>query len=248
MNDLRKMLHDHRGTRQEGLVPSNFLMEPMAIIGCGAVGRQVALMLAAMGVEEITLHDFDRVGIENLAVQGFYEKDLGELKTDACKEIMLQINQDVEVHTVNEVAGIKTELQPIIFCCVDSMAGRRDIWGAWKKCSKSEGIFVDSRLGAGVLRVVSDVGGDAGGNQYLKSWYSDEDAEDLGCTARSTIYQANIVAGLVISQAVQAYRGALVPLDYLIDLNNLMLIEMPENLWTQSSMVDPVPSEPSQDT
>ena len=51
-----------RFQRQTDLVPLGGLAElEVTIIGVGAVGRQVAVQLAAMGVRHLQLIDFDRV-------------------------------------------------------------------------------------------------------------------------------------------------------------------------------------------
>lgn len=43
----------------------------MTVIGVGAVGRQVALQLAAMGVSRFQLFDFDIVEPTNINFQGY---------------------------------------------------------------------------------------------------------------------------------------------------------------------------------
>ena len=49
-----------RFARQLDLVPTERLaQEPVSIIGVGAIGRQVALQLAAVGVRQLQLIDFD---------------------------------------------------------------------------------------------------------------------------------------------------------------------------------------------
>ena len=45
---------------------------PIHIIGCGATGSWVALMLAKMGISNITCWDFDKVEEHNLPNQFFY--------------------------------------------------------------------------------------------------------------------------------------------------------------------------------
>ncbi len=50
---------DDRFSRQQELVPrQNFNALAITVIGVGAVGRQVALQLAAMGARRIQLVDF----------------------------------------------------------------------------------------------------------------------------------------------------------------------------------------------
>jgi tRNA A37 threonylcarbamoyladenosine dehydratase len=51
-----------RFTKQADLVPQDRLASIMAtVIGVGAIGRQVALQLAAIGARQIQLIDFDQV-------------------------------------------------------------------------------------------------------------------------------------------------------------------------------------------
>ena len=73
-----------RDIRQRELVPPERLGRCHAVVvGVGAVGRQVALQLAATGIPTMTLYDPDTVGVENLAVQGFWESDVDDPKVDA---------------------------------------------------------------------------------------------------------------------------------------------------------------------
>src|SRR5207302_1599999 len=73
-----------RDARQRGLVPPAALAACHAlVVGVGAVGRQAALQLAAVGVPRLTLLDDDVVGPENLAAQGYWEEDVGRAKVDA---------------------------------------------------------------------------------------------------------------------------------------------------------------------
>ena len=66
-----------RYSRQRDIVPPDRLEITRAtIIGVGAIGRQVALQLTAMGVAWLQLVDFDVVEIDNLASQGFLEENL----------------------------------------------------------------------------------------------------------------------------------------------------------------------------
>src|SRR5687768_8148398 len=54
------MVSTDRFVRQTGLVPRSALEElSVTVIGVGAIGRQVSLQLAALGVEHLTLVDFD---------------------------------------------------------------------------------------------------------------------------------------------------------------------------------------------
>jgi tRNA A37 threonylcarbamoyladenosine dehydratase len=60
-----------RFIRQRDLVPSDRLSDvTTTVIGVGAIGRQVALQLAAIGAPSIQLIDFDMVDATNVTAQG----------------------------------------------------------------------------------------------------------------------------------------------------------------------------------
>ena len=66
-----------RDVRQLDLVPPERLASCHAVvIGVGAIGRQVALQLAALGAPKLTLFDHDLVEPANLAPQGYLPEDL----------------------------------------------------------------------------------------------------------------------------------------------------------------------------
>ena len=66
-----------RNLRQRDIVPPDRLARCQAtVIGVGAIGRQVAIQLTAMGIPSLQLIDPDRVEPVNLACQGYLEGDL----------------------------------------------------------------------------------------------------------------------------------------------------------------------------
>lgn len=68
------------------------------IVGVGGLGSPVGLYLAAAGVGQIGLVDFDRVEVSNLQRQiAFTDSDLGRLKVEAAQERFRAINPGVEV-------------------------------------------------------------------------------------------------------------------------------------------------------
>lgn len=68
-----------RFVRQGDLVPRSRLQDVLVtVIGVGAIGRQVALQLAAMGATRLQLIDFDRVEATNVTTQGYFTSDIGQ--------------------------------------------------------------------------------------------------------------------------------------------------------------------------
>ena len=92
------MRDDERYSRQKDIVPPERIAACKAtVIGVGAIGRQVALQLTAMGIPRLQLVDHDRVETSNLASQGYLESDLGRPKVEATADLCRQINSDIDI-------------------------------------------------------------------------------------------------------------------------------------------------------
>lgn len=75
----------------------------LVLVGAGGLGAMSAPLLAAAGVGELTLVDFDTVDLSNLARQVFYrEQDLGQLKVTCLANFIQAQNSRVKIHTVTE--------------------------------------------------------------------------------------------------------------------------------------------------
>lgn len=98
------------------------------IIGCGSVGSTLAENLARSGVTKFTLWDFDYVEAHNIANQMFTQADIGRLKVEALKDIILRINPDAEPDIELQPKGWNGKiLSGYLFLCVDSIELRREI-------------------------------------------------------------------------------------------------------------------------
>ncbi|MCC7418911.1 MAG: ThiF family adenylyltransferase [Planctomycetaceae bacterium] len=90
-----------RFVRQADLVPRERLHDLTAtVLGVGAIGRQVALQLASVGLPRAQLIDFDVVDETNITTQGYGQHDLLQPKVEACRITMANIDPDVEVLTI----------------------------------------------------------------------------------------------------------------------------------------------------
>jgi sulfur-carrier protein adenylyltransferase/sulfurtransferase len=73
------------------------------LVGAGGLGAPTALYLAAAGVGEIGLVDFDEVDLSNLQRQVLYTTaDLGRPKLDAAKERLTALNPEVKIVPLSE--------------------------------------------------------------------------------------------------------------------------------------------------
>lgn len=73
----------------------------VALIGIGGLGCATAQYLVSSGVGKLTLCDYDTVTESNLSRQILYGPgDLGQLKTDAAKNTLLELNPETDLHSI----------------------------------------------------------------------------------------------------------------------------------------------------
>jgi sulfur carrier protein ThiS adenylyltransferase len=209
------------------------------IVGVGAIGSQVAKQLAHIGVEVIHIVDFDTVDVENLAVQGFTEADLGKKKVDAVSEACAAINSAVTIKSstskFRKVMIEKIEKTDddriVIISAVDKMDVRKNIWEAYAEKFKNvaNALFVDSRMGAETARILT-VRGTEEQPHYEKTLFNEGEGLQQSCTSKSTIYCANIAAGMIVGQFTKWLRGCYPDRDTLFGIFTNQLMYDAENL------------------
>jgi len=184
------------------------------VIGVGAIGRQVALQLAAIGVPWLQLIDFDIVEEANLAAQGFLETDLGRPKVETTADFCCRMNGELVIQIVGERFRRSMETGDVVFCCVDAIDARRLIWNAMRNRAR---FFADGRMSAKVLRVLVACD-EPGRRHYPGTLFTAEEAYAGSCTAKTTIYCANIAAGMMLSALTRWLRGLPVEPDVSLNL------------------------------
>ena len=207
---------NERYSRQADIVPREWLLATIpTVIGVGAIGRQVAIQLTAIGVKEMTIWDDDIVDLSNVATQGYFYGDIGRPKVDVMAEYLRYINPDITIHARKERFILDSEPTLEIFVCIDSISGRKIIWEASKD---SYVFYVDGRMAAESLRVLTNEI-DSGSEEHYESTLFDSGEAYVGaCTAKSTIYCANIAAGMMVSQFTKWLRDATFEKDIMLNI------------------------------
>lgn len=217
--------------RQADFVPRDKVTElHVGIIGVGAIGRQEALMLAAMGFENITLCDFDLVEDTNCTTQMYPWDGIGKPKVEVTAEDMVRINPDCKVNIINDRfrAGEKHhKTYDIVFFAVDQMNIRSLLYKFYSKnlASKNKqkyrrtGLLVDVRMKGEDGRLLCAYDDDSW-NYYGHTLFTDEEADEGRCTARATIYTAQTMSSLAVQQAAAYIRGSNLYKDRVFGIKN----------------------------
>lgn len=183
-------------TRQLDLIPVDVLGEQITIIGAGAIGSWVALSLAKMGFENIRVFDHDTIEIENMNCQFYPHAAIGQPKVKALFTLVKEFaNVEIEAIHGKYEGG---QFPGIVICAVDSMKARRLVWEEHKETAFGTKFIIDPRMGAeSALLYVMNPMDPKDVDDYENTLYTDEDAVQERCTAKATIYTANLLSGLV---------------------------------------------------
>lgn len=205
-----------RFIRQTDFVPNLSLEgKTVSVIGVGAIGRGVALMLAAIGVRRLQLVDFDGVTPTNVTTQGFLAEDVGKEKVHAMEEAIKAIDKDIEVDCIYDRFRPKYQTGEIVFLCVDNISSRTAIYLHLKD---KVNLIIDGRMLGEVWRVLT-IHDDASKAHYEKTLFPPEEAEQGRCTGHATIYSAYMPACWMVHQLTRYLRK--LPVDYDIECNML---------------------------
>ena len=208
-------------TRQRDLINLERLSQiRILMIGAGGIGSFAAHALAKMGVENLQVWDKDLLESHNIPNQNFNLDQVGKSKVEA-----LQHNIYEATHTnINAKYDFFTSdisYQPdIIISGVDSMVQRKLIYDGLKEETKSQPIYyLDARMSARAMSVFAlRFDNPKSMERYASSLYSDAEAEQERCTAKSIIhtpYACAYVLGTIVHAIINntpvygSYHGIL---------------------------------------
>jgi sulfur carrier protein ThiS adenylyltransferase len=204
-----------RFERQAELVPRERLLQEIAtVIGVGAIGRQVALQLAALGIPKIQLIDPDTVELTNVTTQAYLADDVGRAKVHAAADMCQQIEPMLDVEEIQDRFRPSLTIGTAVFCCVDSIAARAAIW---RNVERRALFWADGRMLGETVRVLIATT-DQGRGHYRETLFPEEEAQAGRCTSRSTIYAASLAAALMVHQFTRYLRKLPVDVDATFNL------------------------------
>ena len=189
---------DLKYIRQQDIIPSDLLNKRITLVGAGAVGGTTAFFLAKTGFKNLRIYDFDTVELHNLPNSIYRMSDLGKPKVTAIKEIIKEFD-GVDIQAINKKWD-RMSLEGVHICSVDSMKTRHQMWRTIKRRRSSIPLYIDGRMGAEVMRIYAiDPLKENQAKLYESTLCADNEVEVAPCTAKSTMYCASIIAGIIVS-------------------------------------------------
>ncbi|QHM95677.1 molybdopterin-synthase adenylyltransferase MoeB [Kosakonia sacchari] len=103
------------------------------VVGLGGLGCAATQYLAAAGIGQMTLLDFDTVALSNLQRQTLHsDADIGVAKVDSARESLLRINPNVHYTAINALlddTALLTQIaaHDLVLDCTDNVAIRNQL-------------------------------------------------------------------------------------------------------------------------
>jgi len=182
--------------RQYDIIPEKTLSTPVTVVGAGAIGSWVVLLLAKMGMTDITVYDHDKVAIENVNCQLYGREDVGVPKVFALTKIVQKLSAKIGLRVATEKWSPDPATKGIVICAVDSMEVRKQVFEEICKSHIFVEWFIDCRMGAEeALMYTVRPHNPKDAATYRKTLYTDADAVQAPCTAKATGYTAALISG-----------------------------------------------------
>lgn len=202
--------------------------EPVHIVGCGATGSWLVLALAKLGIEDITVWDFDTVEEHNIPNQSFGIDDIGKPKVIAIHNMITNLI-DVDIKIKNTKVDGTQRLRGIVFMMTDTMESRKTIWEKAIKMNQHVKLLIEPRMGLDMARIynvnpinLTHI------EKYESTFYTDEEASTSACGAsQSVVTTAMNVASICARQLINWHNNLTLSNEILIDFiyNNLIVEE-----------------------
>ena len=196
---------------------------PITVIGAGATGSYITMLLAKMGCQDITVYDDDEVETHNLPNQIFRIKDIGAKKVDALADMVLDAT-GVKIKAIpKKFTG--GPLKGIAFVLTDTMKSRKQIWDKSIKYQLSVDLLLETRMeaeGGRIYAIKPTIPAQV--EAYEKTLYSDEEATESVCTRRAIAPTVDTIAGMAVFSMLNFVNNKPFPNEVILSLSPMLII------------------------
>lgn len=182
--------------RSHGFFNPRDYTKEINIIGAGATGSMVAYQLACYGLDNIHVWDYDVVESHNVNNQIYFLDNIGQLKVDALKDIIIhKTGTSIHTHNVKVTETEMSSMEGSIFVLVDKMDARKEFFLA-KKLSTNVDSWIETRLDPRFSLLYNvDITSPTCCNKYEKTLYSDAESSAFlsACGSEITVLSAVMI-------------------------------------------------------
>lgn len=212
-------------SRQINILNPEEFITPIHIIGAGATGSWLAFSLAKMGIKNITIYDFDEIGIHNLPNQMFGLNDVDKNKATSIRNIIKRFTGfDVKGRNV-KVDGTQP-LQGIVFMLTDTMSSRKKIFEMAIKNNPNIDLLIETRMDLRGGRIYAiDPKDREIVKLYMETLYDDDEAEVSACGVSQTVLPTALgIVSNAIWKLLNYINKEEFPSETLIDFSNEIIM------------------------
>lgn len=179
------------------------------------------MLLARLGLKDITVYDDDTVEGHNLGHQAFGIGDIGKNKAQ-CLALTIHWATDTMIKPIPSRTDGKDIDTDILILAVDNMASRKEIVENAKF-----NFCVDGRMGGETFNVFTFISLEK--DDYLSKLYTDDEASPLPCGGRAIGYTSYMVSAIMEIQVKRILLGEEIPKEINMCCKNLIIETSKDN-------------------
>lgn len=195
--------------------PKDYENNKVIIIGAGSTGSFIALTLAKMGIQQITVIDNDEIEEHNIPHQFYTLPSIGKKKVEALQEL-IQLMTGITITTYQEQVKRNypwlergLQLKTILIICTDNVESRKDIFESMKYYPNH---VIDTRMGGEEYTIhLYHYGQQPQGIQQYEKLLQEPTAE-TPCGEKSIIYTILSIASTTSMLVKMLLTGQQTPL------------------------------------
>lgn len=193
--------------RHSGWISPEQITDTLHIVGCGAVGSNVALLAAKMGFTKFEIWDADVVEPHNLSNQAYDVEHLFMNKVDALEHVLTRFNPEIKVTKHAEFFTMESELSDLgpMVMATDSMKSRAML-GEWLQENVEVEFVFDTRLGFdfGIVHIFTPFNSEEAGN-WSNTLRDDSEVPEGPCNRRMCTTLVWQTASFTVNQLCRRY-------------------------------------------
>jgi len=194
------------------------------VVGCGAIGRNIIMQCAHIGIEDVTVFDFDSVENHNVSSQGFSVYDIGLPKVQAISSELSRKVPGCIVRAYNSRWVPHNSNYDYVFLAADCMSARKSVSRFYHKRRKKS-VVIDCRMRGEEARVLMSYDR-LTRNYYSTTLFSNDDAADGSCTSNTNIYCSFHTSSRAIQCMVAHNRKGYLRHDVLMNMGNGLTFDL----------------------